>query len=152
MHRGLSFGVLMLVVLLKQTCPLYMVDGESNHIVLWVKAFISSHTPARLKDFGMDTPSPTRQEEDCLSSDNSAPLNDLSMDAPDDAVLRLAQLAHSCTVERTASRPSMSYVASELLAVRNEVVGTEVPSAAIKVDEQANEMKSASSIVKSVYI
>ncbi|CAI7829319.1 unnamed protein product, partial [Closterium sp. NIES-53] len=144
-----SFGVLMLVVLLKKTCPLYMVDGESNHIVLWVKAFIS-HTPARLKDFSMDAPSPTRQEEDCISSDTPAPLNDLRMDAPDDAVLRLALLALSCTAERTASRPSMSYVASELLAVRNEVVGAEVPSAAIKVDEQANEMKKAYSVVKGV--
>ncbi|CAI7862096.1 unnamed protein product, partial [Closterium sp. NIES-54] len=114
-----------------------------------VKAFIS-HTPARLKDFSMDAPSPTRQEEDCISSDTPAPLNDLRMDAPDDAVLRLALLALSCTAERTASRPSMSYVASELLAVRNEVVGAEVPSAAIKVDEQANEMKKAYSVVKGV--
>ncbi|CAI5479312.1 unnamed protein product [Closterium sp. Yama58-4] len=116
-----SFGVLMLVVLTQRSRPLYMDDGNCEHILSWVEECISSGAPSRLKD--------------------------LSMDAPDDAVLRLAQLALSCTVQRTASRPSMTGIANELLATRNEAVGAEELSAAIKVDEQAQEMKSASSIV-----
>ncbi|CAI7862136.1 unnamed protein product [Closterium sp. NIES-54] len=67
------------------------------------------------------------------------------MDAPDDAVLRLAQLALRCTVQRTASRPSMEDIANELQEIRDEVVGKEELSAAIKVDEQAKEMRSGMS-------
>ncbi|CAI5503680.1 unnamed protein product [Closterium sp. Naga37s-1] len=79
--------------------------------------------------------------ESCLSSNTLARLKDLSMDAPDDAVLRLAQLALSCTVERTASRPSMADVVNELQGIRNEVVGkVELPAAA-KADERAQEMR-----------
>ncbi|GJP48856.1 hypothetical protein CLOM_g8134 [Closterium sp. NIES-68] len=113
-----SFGVLMLVVLTERNFPLNTNDGECDHILSWVEA--------------------------CLASDNPTRLKGLSMDAPDDAVLRLAQLALSCTVERTASRPSMAGIAKELLAVRDEVVGS-LLSAAIKVDEQG--MKGAASIL-----
>ncbi|GJP49267.1 hypothetical protein CLOM_g8502 [Closterium sp. NIES-68] len=119
-----SFGVLMLVVLTGRSRPLYLDDGKEDHILPWVEACLASNSPTRLKDLGME--------------------------APDDAVLRLAQLALSCTVERTASRPSLADVAKELLAVRNEVVGREELSAAIKVDKQAQEMITASSLVKSM--
>ncbi|CAI7931974.1 unnamed protein product [Closterium sp. NIES-54] len=61
------------------------------------------------------------------------------MDAPTDAVLRVAQLALSCTAERTATRPSMAHVANELQAIREEVVGKEELSAALKVDAQVQE-------------
>ncbi|GJP48867.1 hypothetical protein CLOM_g8142 [Closterium sp. NIES-68] len=111
-----SFGVLMLVVLTGRS-PSPMADGESNHILAWVEA--------------------------CLASDNPTRLKGLSMDAPDDAVLRLAQLALSCTVERTASRPSMEGIASELQGIRNEMAGKGELSAAGKVDKQAQEMKGA---------
>ncbi|CAI5515869.1 unnamed protein product, partial [Closterium sp. Naga37s-1] len=63
------------------------------------------------------------QASECVSSSTAQSLKDARMDAPDDAVLRLAELAVSCTMERTASRPSMAYIAKELQAVREEVVG-----------------------------
>ncbi|CAI5477871.1 unnamed protein product [Closterium sp. Yama58-4] len=116
-----GFGVLMLVVLTKRSRPLHTGDGECDHILSWVEACISSDTPA---------------------------LKDLSMDAPDDAVLRLAKLALSCTKERSADRPSMASIANELLAIRNEVMGIEELGAAIKVDMQAQKMEFAISSEK----
>ncbi|CAI5986689.1 unnamed protein product [Closterium sp. NIES-64] len=65
------------------------------------------------------------------------------MDAPEDAVLQVAQLAVSCTMERTAGRPSMGEVAAQLQAVREEVAGKDGHSAAIKVDAEVQEMKDA---------
>ncbi|GJP49274.1 hypothetical protein CLOM_g8507 [Closterium sp. NIES-68] len=109
-----SFGVLILVVL-RGRSPTAAADGESKHILAWVEACLASDSPTRLKD--------------------------LSMDAPDDAVLRLAQLALSCSAECTASRPSMASIANELQGIRNEVVGKVELSAAIKVDEQVQQLK-----------
>ncbi|CAI5477862.1 unnamed protein product, partial [Closterium sp. Yama58-4] len=108
-----SFGVLMLVVLTRRS-PSVSVDGESVPILKWVEACIS---------------------------DTSPDLKALSMDAPDDAVLHMCELALSCTVERTASRPSMASIANELQNMRNEVVGREELPAAIKVDAQAQEIR-----------
>ncbi|CAI5489945.1 unnamed protein product [Closterium sp. Naga37s-1] len=111
-----SFGVLMLVVLTGRS-P-HTGDGERNgHILRWA--------------------------DDCISSKRTDPLKDPSMDAPDDAVLRLAQLALRCTVQRTASRPNMADIANELQGIRHEVVGKEELSAAVKVDEQAEGMRTA---------
>ncbi|CAI5515867.1 unnamed protein product [Closterium sp. Naga37s-1] len=71
-------------------------------------------------------------------------LRDPRMDtSPKDAVLRVAELAVSCTVERTASRPSMAHIATQLQAVREEVAGKEELGAATKVDAQVQEMKNA---------
>ncbi|GJP32888.1 hypothetical protein CLOM_g17478, partial [Closterium sp. NIES-68] len=111
-----SFGVLMLVVLTGRPA-LFDSDGESRAIIPWV--------------------------EECLSSGTAASLRDPKMEAPEDAVLRVARLAVSCTVERTASRPSMAHIANELQAVREEVVGKDELSAAIKVDAEVQEMKDA---------
>ncbi|CAI5516469.1 unnamed protein product [Closterium sp. Naga37s-1] len=109
----------MLVVLTGRR-PLSIVDGDSVHILAWVEACLSSGTPDRLKELLM------------------------SMDAPDDAVLRLAQLALSCTVQRTASRPTTAEISNELQGVRNEVVGRVELSAAVKVDALVKEMRGAS--------
>ncbi|CAI5477149.1 unnamed protein product [Closterium sp. Yama58-4] len=79
------------------------------------------------------------QAEECIASKKTGPLKDPSMDAPDDAVLRLAQLALSCTAERTASRPRMADIANELQGIRHKVVGKEELSAAVKVDKLAQE-------------
>ncbi|CAI5467680.1 unnamed protein product [Closterium sp. Yama58-4] len=66
------------------------------------------------------------------------------MDAPPgDAVLRVAELAESCTVEHTAGRPSMALIATQLHAVREEVAGRQELGAAAKVDAQVEKMKSA---------
>ncbi|CAI5981990.1 unnamed protein product [Closterium sp. NIES-64] len=111
-----SFGVLMLVVLTGRS-SLFEDAGETKHIVVWAS--------------------------ECLSLGGSEGLKNPTMDAPGEAVLRVVELAVSCTVERTASRPSMAHIATQLQAVREEVVGKEESGAAIKVDAQVQEMKDA---------
>ncbi|CAI5982914.1 unnamed protein product [Closterium sp. NIES-64] len=96
-----SFGVLILVVL---TGRVVTVTAEttagSMHILPWV--------------------------DECLSKGDVAGLkSNASMDAPEDVLLRISHLALTCTVARTASRPTMGDVANELQAVRNEVEGKE---------------------------
>ncbi|CAI5489940.1 unnamed protein product, partial [Closterium sp. Naga37s-1] len=118
-----SFGVLMLVVLTGRS-PRSADVEKNSHILKWV--------------------------EECVSSKKSALLKDVRMDAPDDAVLRLAQLALRCTVQRTASRPSMADIANELQGIRHEVVGKEELSAAVKVDELAEERRIGMSLRKSL--
>ncbi|GJP55210.1 hypothetical protein CLOM_g14184 [Closterium sp. NIES-68] len=118
-----SFGVLMLVVLTRRPALLYS-DGGGRTLLSWV--------------------------EECLTSGTTAKLKDSDMDAPDDAVVRVAQLAVSCTVERTASRPNMAHIANHLQAIREEVAGKDKLSAAIKVDAQVQKMKDASTGVGSL--
>ncbi|CAI5480320.1 unnamed protein product [Closterium sp. Yama58-4] len=81
----------------------------------------------------------TKWASECHSAGDLASLNHPTMDAPADAVLRVAQLALSCTTERTATRPSMAHVANELQAIREEWVGKEELSVAVKVDAQVQE-------------
>ncbi|CAI5516574.1 unnamed protein product [Closterium sp. Naga37s-1] len=119
-----SFGVLMLVVLTGRP-PLSEDDGESKQIVPWASSCLSSNDTESLKDARMDAP-------------------------PGDAVLHVADLAVSCTVERTASRPSMALIATQLQAVREEVAGKKEFCAAIKVDAQIQEMKDAVAGVESL--
>ncbi|GJP41306.1 hypothetical protein CLOM_g972 [Closterium sp. NIES-68] len=109
-----SYGVLMLVVLTGRP-PIFHSARECTKITQWAS--------------------------ECLSSDDWGSLRDSKMEAPEDAVLRVAQLAISCTVERTASRPSMAHVANELQTIREEMAGKNEPSDAIKVDAQMQEMK-----------
>ncbi|CAI7880829.1 unnamed protein product [Closterium sp. NIES-54] len=102
---------------------------------------------AKIADFGVArmpvpvSPSALPQASECLTSGNLASLKDATMDAPDDAVLRVAELAVSCTVERTASRPSMALIATQLQAVREEVAGKEELREAVKVDTEVQEMR-----------
>ncbi|CAI5522483.1 unnamed protein product [Closterium sp. Naga37s-1] len=95
------------------TCPC-----SQPHPPAPVDECIFSENQAVLKAESMDAPDDAllRLVEECISANNSGGLKEMDMDAPDDAVLRLAHLALSCTAERTASRPNMSYVASELQA------------------------------------
>ncbi|CAI5507706.1 unnamed protein product [Closterium sp. Naga37s-1] len=82
-----------------------------------------------------------------------ASLKHPTMDAPPgDAVQRLAELAVSCTVERTASHPNMALISNELQTVREEVAGKEESGAAIKVDAQVQEMKDAVAVEDSLEI
>ncbi|CAI5459760.1 unnamed protein product [Closterium sp. Yama58-4] len=108
-----SFGVLILVVLTGRS-PIAEAGGERTHILHWV--------------------------EDCLAkgSDLSC-LKNPCVDVSEEVLLRLTQLAVSCTVGRTASRPTMGDIANELQAIRNEVAGKEEVSAAVKVDEEVVE-------------
>ncbi|CAI5999028.1 unnamed protein product [Closterium sp. NIES-65] len=106
----------MLVVLTRQA-PLSETAGKSWQIIPWAS--------------------------ECVNSGELGSLRDPNLDAPADAVLRVAQLALSCTVECTAARPSMAEIANQLQAIRDEVVGKEELRAAVKVDSQVQEMKEA---------
>ncbi|CAI5526670.1 unnamed protein product [Closterium sp. Naga37s-1] len=76
----------------------------------------------------------TKWASDCLSSGDSGSLKHPTMDAPPDVVLHVAQLALTCTAERTAARPSMAHIANELQSIREEVVGKVELIAAVKVE------------------
>ncbi|CAI5489950.1 unnamed protein product [Closterium sp. Naga37s-1] len=149
--RAATFCALLLHVRHRGDFEVGFVISLHGHILQLVEDSISSINPARLfllnsvcPDLSMDAPDDA-VVEDCVSSNNPTLLKDQDMDAPDDAVLRLAQLALRCTVQRTASRPSMATIANELQGIRHEVVGKEVLSAAVKVDEQAEGMRSGTS-------
>ncbi|CAI5502197.1 unnamed protein product [Closterium sp. Naga37s-1] len=73
----------------------------------------------------------TSWASNCLSLNDIESLKDPGLEAPRDAVQRLAELAVSCTVERSASRPSMAHIATQLQAVREEVAGKKELCAAI---------------------
>ncbi|CAI5525430.1 unnamed protein product, partial [Closterium sp. Naga37s-1] len=112
------FGVLMLVVFTRRL-PFVEADDSGQLVTKWAS--------------------------DCLSSGDLDSLKHPTMDARADAVMRVAQLALSCTAERTAARPSMAHVANELHAIREEVVGKEELSAAVKVDVQVKEKEAVAS-------
>ncbi|CAI5498461.1 unnamed protein product [Closterium sp. Naga37s-1] len=114
-----SFGVLILVVLTGRTHIAETAAG-SMHVLPWV--------------------------EECLSKGDLASLKSPGMDAPEEVLLRLTQLAISCTVARTANRPTMGDVANELQAARNEVGGKEEVRAAVKVDAEDEERMGANKI------
>ncbi|CAI5952063.1 unnamed protein product [Closterium sp. NIES-65] len=88
--------------------------------------------------------------DECLSKGDLAGLKSSGMDAPKEVLLRLTQLAVSCTVDRTANRPTMGDVANELQAVRNEVWGKEEVRGAVKVDVENEERMSAHRIHQSL--
>ncbi|CAI7913699.1 unnamed protein product [Closterium sp. NIES-53] len=115
-----SFGVLMLVVFTGRL-PFVEADESGQLVTKWAS--------------------------DCLSSGDLDSLKHPTMDAPADAVMRVAELALSCTAERTAARPSMAHVANELQAIREEVLGKEELSAAVKVDVQVKEKEAVASVL-----
>ncbi|CAI7906562.1 unnamed protein product, partial [Closterium sp. NIES-54] len=108
-----SFGVLILVVLTGRS-PIAENGEGSMHILSWVN--------------------------ERLSKVNLADLKSPCVVIPEAVLLRLTQLAVSCTVGRTASRPTMGDIANELQAIRKELAGEEV-SAVVKVDEEEEEKK-----------
>ncbi|CAI5527886.1 unnamed protein product [Closterium sp. Naga37s-1] len=120
---GSSFGVLILVVLTGRA-PIDDTEEERRHFLPWVN--------------------------ECLLQGNVADLKSPSVDAPEEVLLHLTQLAVSCTVGRTASRPTMGDIANELQSIRNEVAGKEEVSAAVKVDEEEEERKKAFMMVRTL--
>ncbi|CAI5939947.1 unnamed protein product [Closterium sp. NIES-64] len=88
--------------------------------------------------------------EECLKGSNLACLKNPTVEVSEEVLLRLTQLALTCTVDRTASRPTMGDVANELLVIKNEVGGKEEVSAAVKVDEENEERKSAYTALKTL--
>ncbi|CAI5995353.1 unnamed protein product, partial [Closterium sp. NIES-65] len=118
-----SFGVLILVVLTGRS-SIAEPGRERMHILHWV--------------------------EECLKGSNLACLKNPTVEVSEEVLLRLTQLALTCTVDRTASRPTMGDVANELLVIKNEVGGKEEVSAAVKVDEENEERKSAYTALKTL--
>ncbi|CAI7767969.1 unnamed protein product, partial [Closterium sp. NIES-53] len=114
-----SFGVLILVVLTGRTHIAETAEG-GMHVLPWV--------------------------EECLSKGDLTGLKSPGMDAPEEVLLRLTQLAISCTVARTANRPTMGDVANKLQVARNEVGGKEEVRAAVKVDTEDEERMGANNI------
>ncbi|CAI7790733.1 unnamed protein product [Closterium sp. NIES-53] len=115
-----SFGVLILVVL------------SSLHRLTFTRGPPTSSNFCGSFLFGVHA---------CMAAGTKGDLKDPSMESPEDAVLRVAELALWCTGERTARRPSMGDIANELLAVRNEVAGREESSAAQQVDAEVHEKR-----------
>ncbi|CAI5949112.1 unnamed protein product [Closterium sp. NIES-64] len=119
---------------------------------------ITADMQAKLADFGLvrvgegTTVGSTRvmrtpgYVEECLSKGDLTGLKSPGMDAPAEVLLHLTQLAISCTVARTANRPTMGDVANELQAVRNEVGGKEEVRPAVKVDAEDEERMGANNI------
>ncbi|CAI7788505.1 unnamed protein product [Closterium sp. NIES-54] len=118
--RDPYFGVLLLVVLTGRP-PFVEADEEGQLVTKWAS--------------------------DCLSSGDSGSLKHPTMDAPPDVVLHVAQLALTCTAERTAARPSMAHIANELQSIREEVVGKVELIAAVKVDTQVQEKEFFASVL-----
>ncbi|CAI5479308.1 unnamed protein product [Closterium sp. Yama58-4] len=71
-----------------------------------------------------------------VASSDVAAFKDPHLDAPDDLVLRMAHLALACTAMPTATRPSMTRVLGDLLAMKEEVMGAEVHRAASRIDRE----------------
>ncbi|CAI5527887.1 unnamed protein product [Closterium sp. Naga37s-1] len=133
-----GFGVLILVVLTGRALTAEAEAG-SMHILPW-HGRPRGRAAAPLSPRNYSSPGPSLQVDECLSRGDVAGLKiAASMDTPDDVLLRISHLALTCTVARTASRPTMGGVANELQAVRNEVGGKEEVRAAVKVDEEDEE-------------
>ncbi|GJP29931.1 hypothetical protein CLOM_g20506 [Closterium sp. NIES-68] len=106
-----SFGVLMLVVTTGREVTFYD-RGKSVNVAQWV------------------------QEQ--IGRNETAALRDPRMEAPEDIVMQITQLAIRCTAKRTAHRPGMADVASELQSMLSAMGGgsSQVIRAAEKVDAQ----------------
>ncbi|CAI5524320.1 unnamed protein product, partial [Closterium sp. Naga37s-1] len=72
-----------------------------------------------------------------------AGLKDARMEARDELVLRVVQLALRCTAKRSAMRPAMGVIAAELEAVLVELGGERSNSAACQVDQQVESERMA---------
>ncbi|CAI5524357.1 unnamed protein product, partial [Closterium sp. Naga37s-1] len=74
-----------------------------------------------------------------------ASLKDARMEARDDLVLRVVDLALRCTAKHSATRPAMGVIAAELEAVLVALGGKRSNSAACQVDQQVEEGRMADS-------
>ncbi|CAI5513446.1 unnamed protein product [Closterium sp. Naga37s-1] len=106
-----SFGVLMLMVTTGRDVTFYD-KGKSVNIAQWVKEQIGRNEVAVLKD--------------------------PRMDASEEIIMRITQLAVRCTAKRTANRPSMTDIATELQTILVALGGptSRVFRAAEQVDAQ----------------
>ncbi|CAI7813398.1 unnamed protein product [Closterium sp. NIES-54] len=75
-------------------------------------------------------------------------LKDPRMDAQDDLVLKVLQLALRCTAKRSATRPGMGVIAAELEGVLAELIGSKRNAAAEEVDKQILDLTPSADIEK----
>ncbi|CAI6011030.1 unnamed protein product [Closterium sp. NIES-65] len=120
-HPLQGFGIVMLEVMTGRhvatnslVVPSDEEAGQQLHILSWVQQ--------QLAQYG--------------GSEAVAWLKDARMEARDELVLRVVQLALRCTAMPTAMRPAMTEIAAELDAVLVEVGGKRINSAAHQVDQE----------------
>ncbi|CAI5519304.1 unnamed protein product, partial [Closterium sp. Naga37s-1] len=65
-----------------------------------------------------------------------ASFKDPRLEGPADLILRLAELALSCTAMPTASRPDMMRIIGDLKAMRAELAGGDVDERAVRIDSE----------------
>ncbi|CAI5489774.1 unnamed protein product, partial [Closterium sp. Naga37s-1] len=75
-------------------------------------------------------------------------LKDPRMEAQDDLVLKVLQLALRCTAKRYATRPGMGAIAAELEGVLAELIGSKRNAAAEEVDKQILDLTPSADIEK----
>ncbi|CAI5472517.1 unnamed protein product [Closterium sp. Yama58-4] len=75
-------------------------------------------------------------------------LKDPRIEAQDDLVLRVLQLALRCTAKRSATRPGMGAIAAELEGVLAELIGSKRNAAAEEVDKQILDLTPSADIEK----
>ncbi|CAI5522912.1 unnamed protein product, partial [Closterium sp. Naga37s-1] len=106
-HR---FGVVMLAVITAQHAVRTQQDTSRVNLKAWVAPLVSAHDVASFKD--------------------------PRLEGPADVILRLAELALSCTAMPTASRPDMMRIIGGLKAMRAELTGGDVDERAIRIDSE----------------
>ncbi|CAI5942888.1 unnamed protein product [Closterium sp. NIES-64] len=105
-----SFGVVMLAVITAQHAVRTQQDTSRVNLKAWVAPLVSAHDVASFKD--------------------------PRLEGPADVILRLAELALSCTAMPTASRPDMMRIIGGLKAMRAELTGGDVDERAIRIDSE----------------
>ncbi|CAI5505039.1 unnamed protein product, partial [Closterium sp. Naga37s-1] len=116
-----SFGVLILVMLSGRGATISAISPATQSDAC------ASHEPISISKWATAL----------MAEGKTSPLRDPRMEAPDDITIRLAHLAVTCTAMPTASRPSMSRVAQDLEAIREEVGGRDARvRAAARIDEK----------------
>ncbi|CAI5983195.1 unnamed protein product [Closterium sp. NIES-65] len=105
-----AFGVVMLAVITAQHAVRTQQDTSRVNLKAWVAPLVSAHDVASFKD--------------------------PRLEGPADVILRLAELALSCTAMPTASRPDMMRIIGGLKAMRAELTGGDVDERAIRIDSE----------------
>ncbi|CAI7788871.1 unnamed protein product, partial [Closterium sp. NIES-54] len=105
-----SFGVVMLAVITAQHAVRTQQDTSRVNLKAWVAPLVSAHDVASFKD--------------------------PRLEGPADVILRLAELALSCTAMPTASRPDMMRIIGDLNAMRAELTGSDVDERAVRIDSE----------------
>ncbi|CAI5969222.1 unnamed protein product, partial [Closterium sp. NIES-64] len=102
--------VVMLAVITAQHAVRTQQDTSRVNLKAWVAPLVSAHDVASFKD--------------------------PRLEGPADVILRLAELALSCTAMPTASRPDMMRIIGGLKAMRAELTGGDVDERAIRIDSE----------------